>query len=294
MKTASLSLLVLSSLADRADSQFVCNFCPDGGIQNRIGVVVIPTEPDRTCTELETAANSFSISEGQCPGVMAFADPICCFAPLANGSTSSPTESLAPTAAPTGTPTSAPTDSSEPTAAQTLTPTFGPAPECYDALRDILNREKAVYDSTFYREYILCPNTEFLIGDQAPRNTYVNGDAAILPRRNVGYKCGSDGKSSNNCRLVGGQFQLISFSGNWPQEQQEPHSNVTLTGITFANGGYATAVLGNAGDITFRDCIFKVSVIAGVLEISKRSAIHYTIANTPSLFLRSCYCCSGT
>jgi hypothetical protein len=295
MKVASFSLLALSSLVERADAQdFECFICPGVGIQNQEGVVTIPlVSPDQTCSQLDI--NSANIPEEECPFLLEFATPVCCFEPVANGPTSSPTESLAPSAAPTGTPTSTPTISSKPSTSlrpsgnPTARPTYAPHPECYDFIGDIVAREKDVYDSTFYREYILCPNTEFVIGNGGPGGVYTNGDYPIFPRRNAGYKCGEDGKSSNNCRLVGGDFQLISFSGNWPEDQQEPHSNVTVSGVTFVSGGYATAILGNAGDVTFRDCIFTVSVIAGILEIPKRSTI-----NTPSLLLRSCFCCSGT
>jgi hypothetical protein len=281
MKVASLSLLALSLLAHRVDSQqFVCNFCPENGIQNRIGVVVIPFEEDRTCTELETAANSFSISEGQCPGVMAFADPICCFAPAAPTTpppiTVSPTTESPPTEPPTGTPTSTPTDSiapttsSEPTGTPTAAPTFGPAPECYTDLDEILRRERAVFDSSVYREYILCPNTDFIIGRQVGRRKYEGGFEPISPRRNVGYKCGKEGLLSNNCKIIDGTFQLISFDVQFAAAQYEPHTNVTISGLHFEAGFFGTALLANRGSITFNDCAFKVS-LSGVPQIPKRS-----------------------
>ena len=275
---ASASLLVLSSLVDRVHSQFVCNFCPNGGIQNRIGVVVIPTEPDRTCTELETAANSNSITEGQCPGLTVYAEPVCCVvgAPTTPSPTVSPTESLAPTAAPTRTPTStptnsiAPTTSSEPTGTPTAAPTFGPAPECYTDLDEILRRERAVFDSSVYREYILCPNTDFIIGRQVGRRKYEGGFEPISPRRNVGYKCGKEGLLSNNCKIIDGTFQLISFDVQFAAAQYEPHTNVTISGLHFEAGFFGTALLANRGSITFNDCAFKVSV-SGVPQIPKRS-----------------------
>ena len=294
MKVPFLSLLALSLLTHRADSQFVCNFCPGVGIQNPDGVVnSTTTEPDRTCTELEADANAFNITEGECPNVTSVAAPVCCVATVA--STTPPSISVSPTespstAAPTGTPTAAPTESPSttaptgiptaapsgtptaaptgtPTAVPTGAPTFPPAPECYKNLDDIFARELAVIDSTVHREFILCPNTEFLIGN------FVGGSNPMYPRRNTAYKCGIDGKSSNNCRVVSGQFQLVAFDvfSPWNPDQYEPKTNVTITGITFEAGFYATVLLGDPGDITFADCIFQVSAVAGVLEITKRS-----------------------
>ena len=278
MKKASASLLALSLLADRVHSQFVCNFCPENGIQNGMGVVVIPFQLDRTCTELETAANAESISEEQCPALTAFAAPVCCVvgAITTPSPTVSPTKSLAPTAAPTGSPTStptnslAPTTSSEPTGTPTVAPTFGPAPECYTDLDEILRRERAVFDSTVYREYILCPNTDFVMGLQVGQREYEGGFEPIYPRRNVAYKCGKEGLLSNNCKLIGGTFQLISFDVEHAEAQYEPHTNVTISGLQFEAGFFGTVLLANRGSITFNDCHFKVSV-SGVPRIPKRS-----------------------
>jgi hypothetical protein len=278
MKIASLSLLALSSLVDRANSQsFVCNFCPDGGIQSRDGVVVIPTEPDRSCNELETAANAFDISEGQCPGLTLFAAPVCCAAPTAP-TTQPPSVSPVtspPTAAPSRTPTAAPSDSvaptftSEPTATPTGAPTFPPPPECYTDLDEILRRERAVYDSTVYREYILCPNTDFIMGRANGPGTFTGGFAPISPRRNVAYKCGKEGLLSNNCKIIDGQFQLVSFDIGWEESQFEAHTNVTISGLHFTAGYFGTALLANRGSITFNECAFKVSFYGA--SIPKRS-----------------------
>jgi hypothetical protein len=279
MKVASVTLLVLSSLVDRADSQsFVCNFCPDGGIQRRDAVVVIPTVPDKTCAELETDANAFIIEEGQCPTLTTFAAPICCFgtAPTTSPPTVSPTESLAPTPTPTGKPSAAPSESlaptftSKPTATPTGSPTFPPLPECFTDLDDIRGRERAVYDSTVYREYILCPNTEFKLGRACGPGCLQGGSEPLSIRRNVGYKCGKEGLLSNNCKLIDGQFQIVSFDVQWEESQYEPHTNVTISGFQFEEGFFGTALLANRGSITFNNCVFRVSV-SGAPEILKRS-----------------------
>jgi hypothetical protein len=284
-------LVLLSSLVERADAEdFVCNFCPGGGILNQ-GVVKVPTKQDRTCAELEIDANSFNIAEEQCPALALLAAPVCCVeaADTTPPPTGSPTESLAPSAAPTGAPTSTPTDSiapttsSAPTASPTGAPTFPPAPECYTDLDDILSRERAVYNSTVYREYILCPNTDYIMGRQVNGKTE-GGFEPISPRRNVAYKCGKEGLLSNNCRIIDGNFQLVSFNSQWEESQYEPHTNVTISGLTFEAGNFGTTLLANRGHITFNECAFRVSV-SGVPRIPKQSVD--SIPDTPS----SLYCC---
>jgi hypothetical protein len=120
----------------------------------------------------------------------------------------------------------------------------------------------------------LCPNTQFSVG-QFNGAGYVLGSQPILVRRNTAYKCGNDGKSSDNCKIFGGTFQLYSFDGFWPPAQHEPHTNVTISGLTFEAGLTFTTVFQNPGDVTFADCIFQVSAVAGALEISKRSTMQY-------------------
>lgn len=67
---------------------------------------------------------------------------------------------------------------------------------------------------------------------------------------------GEDGKSSNNCTLRGGQIQLITGGSSL---QKVEVINVLIQGITFVAGLGASVVLVSAGDVTFVDCIFKVS-----------------------------------
>jgi hypothetical protein len=155
--------------------------------------------------------------------------------------------------------TSAPTTTVAPTSSPSAAPSFGPPPDCYDDLDEIYAREEKVTDSTVWREYILCPDTEYIIGTfnrfVDERILFVGGFTPISPRNNVHYKCGSDGSSSNNCVLVGGSFHVLSFGTQF----EEVQGNVTMEGITFESAFRITLFLGNAGDITFQDCVIRVS-----------------------------------
>jgi hypothetical protein len=253
MKVAILSLIALSSLVHRADSQsFVPTAAPTISAEPTGAPTGAPTgTPVAAPTGTPTTAPTISAEPTGAP-------------------TGAPTGT--PTAAPTGTPTAAPTISAEPTAAPT-------APECYTNLDDIGAKESAVFDSTVHREYILCPNTQFSVGQfQGLGNPYFRGSQPIIVRRNTAYKCGNDGKSSNNCNIFGGTFQFLSSElppFGPPQWPTEPHTNVTISGLTFEAGTLFTTVFQNPGDVTFADCIFQVSAVAGALEISKRSTMQY-------------------
>ena len=99
------------------------------------------------------------------------------------------------------------------------------------------------------KEYILCPNTIFEIG-------MVNGQNGMMPlitRSNTVYKCGSDGKSGNNCILFGGEIHV----GNSPEFFEEPAFNVFFEGITFRNAENIGLVLRNEGSLAFIDCIIE-------------------------------------
>ena len=68
-------------------------------------------------------------------------------------------------------------------------------------------------------------------------------------RPNTRYKCGADGKSTNNCTLTGGLFQIVATA-----HDREENENILVEGITF-RGGAATLMVSNS-NVTFRDCIF--------------------------------------
>lgn len=133
---------------------------------------------------------------------------------------------------------------------------LGPKPECFDDL-DVLDRW--VETKEFLTEtFILCPNTYFQVGSQTGPNEPCckDGSAPLTLRQNSRYMCGKDGKSSNNCILKGGMFQAISSAGTFGGEKK---LNVRLEGLTFEDGGNSGVLLAAAGDVTFIDCVFRVS-----------------------------------
>jgi hypothetical protein len=93
--------------------------------------------------------------------------------------------------------------------------------------------------------YIMCPNTVYL-----PTNYELfelNG--------NANYLCGASGASSNNCTVLGGNFQLsvAMYAYNFADKD-----NIVISGFTFEKAEIANAAVATVGRTTFRDCIFKV------------------------------------
>ena len=134
---------------------------------------------------------------------------------------------------------------------------LGPKPECFDDL-DVLDQWVAT-KAFLTEDFVLCPNTYFQVGTQTgPREPCcANGSAPLTFRQNSRFLCGKDGKSSNNCILKGGQFQAISTVRTFGKEKK---LNVRVEGLTFEDGGNAGVLLAAGGDVTFVDCVFRVSL----------------------------------
>lgn len=143
-------------------------------------------------------------------------------------------------------------------AGPTVAPTPFKAPEsgCYTDLNKVANRV-ATKNAFQVETYTLCPNTVYKIGFLGNGGITEDGFPALTLRQNTRYICGEDGKSSNNCVITGGQFQLLSTYGSFNTEVK---ANILIKGITFQDGESAGALLVAPGDVIFEDCIFRVSV----------------------------------
>jgi len=79
-------------------------------------------------------------------------------------------------------------------------------------------------------------------------------------RPNMEVRCGQDGKSENNCQLVRGLVHVgivDEFKTNSKAE------NVILQGLTFFRATSVNVIAMIGGDITIKDCIFKVRKMGG-------------------------------
>ena len=226
---------------DEDTSDFVCHICGIGfHVTNWLGVVPFPdSETNLSCTQLQDIATTQSedatpIDEIQCEELMLLAFEPCGWQPVIpqDGTMIDPTQ---------------------PPEEATSSPPGG----CYTDLDAIALREEtltAVDVFSSIRTYVLCPNTIYVMGSQ----TSEGGFGPIRPRSNSYYKCGQDGSSTNSCILQGGDFPILSTMSSFDSNDYEV-TNVIFQGLTIQNSQRSAGVFDKPGDITFIDCIFRVS-----------------------------------
>ena len=130
-----------------------------------------------------------------------------------------------------------------------------PSIECFSDTTALL-QEVTQADTSEVTTYTLCPNTVFDIGRlDGLDGTVVGGMAPLVARSNTHYVCGENGSVADNCVFRGGQVQVFSSFSFF----SESTTDCLIKGMTFEDANGAGASLGNVGDITFEDCIFRVS-----------------------------------
>lgn len=80
---------------------------------------------------------------------------------------------------------------------------------------------------------------------------------------NVRFKCGPDGDLTGQCVVAFGDTLVLN--NNWAANEVAAR-NVTFEGITFQRGINSFMELINGGDITFKNCGFRVSVLVACLD----------------------------
>ena len=136
----------------------------------------------------------------------------------------------------------------------TPAPVETPTPDCFSDTTLLLEFVIQA-DPSQVTTYTLCPNTVFDIGRlDGMDGDVVDGMAPLVARSNSHYICGDDGSVSNSCVFRGGQVQVFSSYAYF----SESTTNCLIKGVTFESSDGAGASLGNVGEITFEDCIFKV------------------------------------
>ena len=159
---------------------------------------------------------------------------------------------------PTISPTYEPTTTFPPTGTPTKAPIPAPVPvrPCYSNLTEIEDLVK-LKNPFLVETYILCPDTIYQMGTfDSTSFKIVNGSRPIYTRSNSIYQCGVDGKSSNNCIITGGEYHVFHEYTSYNRENKV---NVVMKGLTFEDASGAGLIIAAPGDITFIDCVFRVS-----------------------------------
>eukprot|EP00977_Amphora_coffeiformis_P023961 scaffold14782_cov174-Amphora_coffeaeformis.AAC.14 len=162
-----------------------------------------------------------------------------------NGSDSDDAVSTTPTAAPTDVPIAvAPT-------------TVGRFDECFDstaALANALRSRRAPYE---FVDIALCARQNFEVDDPIDFNTpYLGSKPPLSAQSNIRVKCGNSGLLTDQCVVRAGEALALN---TWSFSRDDEAKNVTYEGITFENGATALIILFSGGDITFKNCVFRVS-----------------------------------
>jgi hypothetical protein len=159
---------------------------------------------------------------------------------------------------PTISPTYEPTTTFPPTGTPTRAPVPAPVPvrPCYTNLTEIEDLVK-LKNPFLLETYILCPNTIYPMGTfDVTTYRIENGSQPIYTRSNSIFQCGEDGKSSNNCIISGGEYHVFHEYVSYGRENKV---NVVFKGVTFEDASGGGLIIAAPGDITFIDCIFRVS-----------------------------------
>jgi hypothetical protein len=256
MFTQNQCLLLQPFVDGSCGCEFVCPVCGEGNnMTNPDGVLSVPGQPNRTCTELIDSAAAGNINRLQCGTLQSVTNEPCGCMRLNE-----------PSAVPSDMPSLVPTRigvENSPTAVPTVVGTPEETPEltfdddCYDDLTDIYFMERDVEDASILRKYVLCPDTTYKLGVISETGE-INGQPPIQLRPNVVYQCGRNGRQADNCILDGGDFGLTSFYGVF-EGIYETVDNVEIRGLTFRSQKMFSAVMEAAGDIVFIDCAFLVS-----------------------------------
>ena len=149
--------------------------------------------------------------------------------------------------------------------AASLTNVTSPLLPCESTLSDIQRKEAALVNDNVVRTYILCPNTDYLLGSPL-----------VLTRPNVRILCGADGQSGNQCIVTGGDVQMKVVGGAVDINAfVKPLTNLLVHGLTFTQGEGVNVLVQHPCDLTLEQCIFMVRTIAACKLLLSSYPLHF-------------------
>jgi hypothetical protein len=150
---------------------------------------------------------------------------------------------------------------------------------CIDDIADIYTMESQVADVSVHRTYILCPHSIYAIGT-LDNNLDLQGFQVQPPlplRPNMTIQCGDTGRRDELCWLAEGDVHVDAtpFRGI----SDETVDSVFIEGIVFIAAKRYSLWATKPGDITFRDCAWRVRhTYRGLLDILRwklKSLTHF-------------------
>lgn len=131
---------------------------------------------------------------------------------------------------------------------------------CIDNIQTLEILETEVSDLSVVRTYIFCPGSLLNVGKLDVDFNFVgfNMQPAVPLRPNMHLKCGDDGTRDGLCWFINGDVHLdaTKILGVMDNDRVD---NVLIEGFTFINSNKYSMWATKPGDITFRDCEWRVS-----------------------------------
>lgn len=137
---------------------------------------------------------------------------------------------------------------------------------CFESIQAIVDVENSISDYSQLRTYVLCPSKIYEIGT-LDNNYELQGYNVHPPlpiRPNMHIKCGDTGSRDNLCWIATGDVHVDATNVRGITETTV--ENVVIEGMVFLGAHRYSMWATKPGDITFRDCEWRVRQGYNLLE----------------------------
>eukprot|EP00977_Amphora_coffeiformis_P029902 scaffold43448_cov199-Amphora_coffeaeformis.AAC.3 len=162
----------------------------------------------------------------------------------------------------TSTPTSTPVVE-EPTPSPAITPASpsGPFDRCFGTTHALTTqlRIRSGKDPDFsgFADIRLCPRMTYYVTKYFDDDPVQGDSPPLLAQSNTRFSCGDNGSLEDRCIMTGNQGGTLLAVNSDLAFEEKAASNVTFEGITFERPVARIVDLFNAGEITFKNCLFR-------------------------------------
>lgn len=143
-----------------------------------------------------------------------------------------------------------------PSPSPTASPGSSQPEGCFATPRAIMSRLEGRNNFEEFLELEICAGSSLAVGLVDRFDPAAGTAPPIAVQSNMRLKCGENGRLEDHCTIRAGDTLLLN---SFFMSQELAAANVIIEGITFESGSESLLELTNGGDITFRDCLFRVS-----------------------------------